>query len=64
MKYFSCQNGYDHQTFQGGEMLRGALTHKYVWHLNGVVLWDHVTDEVHVSTRKRCIDITLGKLPT
>ena len=23
------QNAYGHQTFQGGEMLRGALTHKY-----------------------------------
>ena len=23
------QNAYCHQTFQGGEMLRGALTHKY-----------------------------------
>ena len=31
MKHFSsyCQNAYGHQTFQGGDMLRRALTHKY-----------------------------------
>ena len=23
------QNGYDYQTFQGGDILRGALTHRY-----------------------------------
>ena len=64
MKYFSYQNGYGHQTFQGGDMLRGALTHKYAWHFNGVVLWDYVTDEVNVSTCKRCMDIALSKLLT
>ena len=34
MKYFSLnyQNAYDHQTFQGDDMLQGALTHIYAWH--------------------------------
>ena len=26
---FNYQNAYSHQTFQSGELLRGALTHKY-----------------------------------
>ena len=49
------QNAYGHQ---GGVMLRGALTHKYAWHLNEVVLWDHVT------ICRRCMDTKLGKLLT
>ena len=28
-------------------MLRGALTHKYDLHLNGVVLLGHVTNKIH-----------------
>ena len=28
-------------------MLQGALTHKYARHLNGVVLWGHVTNKIH-----------------
>ena len=32
------QNAYDYQTFQGGGMLQGGLTHRYAWHLNGVVV--------------------------
>ena len=28
-------------------MLPGALTHKYAWHLNGVVLCGHVTNKIH-----------------
>ena len=32
------QNAYDHQTFQGGDMLQGALTHIYAWHLNRMIL--------------------------
>ena len=42
------QNTYCHQTFQGGDMLRGALTHKYDLHLNGVVLLCHVTNKIHL----------------
>ena len=41
------QNAYDHYTFQGGDMLPRALTHIYAWHLNGVVLWGHVTNKIH-----------------
>ena len=66
MNYFSLnyQNAYGHQTFQGGDMLRVALTHKYTWHLNGVVLWGHVTNEIHISTCRRCINNTLGNMMT
>ena len=34
MKHFSSyyQNAYDHQTFQGSDVLQGALTHIYGWH--------------------------------
>ena len=35
------QNAYDDQAFQGGDMLQGALTYIYAWHLNGMVLWRH-----------------------
>ena len=44
------QNAYGHQTFQGGDMLRGALTHKYAWYLNEVVLWVHPANKIHIST--------------
>ena len=45
------QNTYGHQTFQGGDMLRGALTHKYDLHLNGVVLLFHVTNKIQLYLR-------------
>ena len=66
MKDFSpyYQNAYGYQTLQGGDMLRGALTHKYGCYLNGVVLWGHMTNEIHISTCRRCIDTTLGKVLT
>ena len=49
MKHFSSyyQNAYGHQTLQVGHMLRGAVTHKYERHLNGVVLLGHVTNKIH-----------------
>ena len=55
MKHFSSyyQNAYGHQTFQSGDMLRGALTHKYAWDLNGVVMWGHVMNKIHISTCKK-----------
>ena len=64
MKHFSSyyQNGYGQQTLQGGDMLRRALTHRYAWHLRRVVLWGHVTIKIHISTCRRCIDTTLGKV--
>ena len=51
MKHFplNYQNAYDHQTFQGGEMLQRALTHKNAWHLNGVIFWGHVTNKIDIS---------------
>ena len=49
MKHFSTyyQNAYGHQTLQGGDMLRGAFTHKYAWDLNGVVLCGQVINKIH-----------------
>ena len=55
------QNAYGHQTLYGGDMLRGALTDKYEWHLKGVFLWGHVANKIHISTCRRCIDTTLDK---
>ena len=64
MKHFSpiYQNAYDYQTVQGGDMLRGALTHRYAWHLNGVVFLGHETNKIHISTCRRFIDTKLGKV--
>ena len=40
MRHFSSyyQNNSGHQTFQGGDMVQGGLTHEYAY-LNEVVLW-------------------------
>ena len=59
---FSYQNVYGHQTLQGGDMLQGALTHKYAWKLNGVLLWGHIRIRIHVSTCRRCMDTKLADL--
>ena len=60
----SYQNAYNHQTFQGGNILRGALTHKYGWHPNGVVMWGHVKNKIHISTCRRCMDTKLDSVLT
>ena len=64
MKHFSTfyQNAHGHQNFQGGDMLQGALTDEYAWHLNGVVPWGHVKNKLHISTFRRYINTTLGKV--
>ena len=66
MKHFSSyyQNAYGHQTFQGGDMLQGALTHKYAWHHSGVVLLRHMTNKIYISTCRRYINTSLGKVLT
>ena len=46
------------------DLLQGALTHKYAQHINGVVLWGHATNKIHISTCRRCMDTKLGKVPT
>ena len=51
-----------YQTFQGCDMLWGALTHKYAWHLNGVVLWGSVTNKIYIYTCRRYITSELGKV--
>ena len=54
------QNVYDYQTFQDGDMLQRAAAY-----LNGVVLWGHVTNKMHISTCRKCVGtITLGKVLT
>ena len=60
--FLSSQSEY--QTFQGGDMLQGALTHTYARHVNGVVLWGYVTNKIHISTCRRCMDTKLGKVLT
>ena len=44
------QNVYGHQTFWGGDMQQGVLTHKYAWHLSGVVLLGYMTNKINIST--------------
>ena len=63
--FFSClvaiqstlnyQNAYGYEAFQSDDVLRGALTHKYVWRFNGKVLWSHVTNKIHIFTCRRCM---------
>ena len=62
--FLNYQKAYDYQTFEGGDMLQGALTHIYALHLNGVILWSHVTNKIHISTYRRRIETTLGKVQT
>ena len=54
----------EYRTFQGGDLLQRALTHKYVWHLNEVVLRGHVISKIHISTCRKRIDTKLGKFLT
>ena len=58
------ENSSGHYTFQSGDMLQGALTHEYSWHLNGMVLWGHTANEIHISTCRRCMDTKLYKVLT
>ena len=58
------QNAYGRQTFQSGDLLPGAFTNKYAWHLKRVVLWGHLTNKIRISTCSRCMDTKLGKLLT
>ena len=63
MKHFSSYyyNAYGYQTFQGGDMLQGALTHECAWHLNGVVLLGCVTNKADIFTH---IDTATNKVLT
>ena len=45
-------------------MQQGALTYKYAWHLNVVILLGHGTNKIHISTCRRCINKTIGKVLT
>ena len=40
-------------------MTRVAPTHKFAWHLNGMVLWGRETNETYISTYRRRMDIKL-----
>ena len=72
--FFSClvviqsilnyQNAYGHQTSQSGDLLLGAFTHKYAWHLNAVVSWGLMTSKIHIFTRRKSMDTKLGKVLT
>ena len=66
MKHFSSyyQNAYGRQIDQDDDMLLQALSHKYVWHLNGEILWGHVANKTHILVCTIYIDTTLGKVLT
>ena len=67
MKHFfslNYQNTYGHQTCQGRDKPRGAPTHIFVWHFNGVVFWGHVTNKIHIITYRRTVDTKLRKVLT
>ena len=53
------QNAYGHQTFHHDDMWQGVLTDKCAWHLNGVVLLEHMTNKIQISTCRRCIVSTI-----
>ena len=45
------------QYLQGGEILQEAPNHKFVWTLNEVGLWGHVTNVIsYISTSRRPMD--------
>ena len=41
-----------------------ASIDKFEWHINGVVLWSHMTNRIHISTCRRHIDTKPGKVMT
>ena len=66
MKHFPVhyQNVYSQQIFQGGDMLRRALTNQYAWQHVGLALWGYVANKIHISINRRCINSTLSKVLT
>ena len=48
---FLMKHIYDHQTFQNDDLLRGALTNKYAWHLDRVIFLGQNT---YVYLQKMC----------
>ena len=54
-------NTYGHQICQGRNILQGALTNRFEWPLDKVVLWDHVVNKIdYISTCRRSMDTKLG----
>ena len=54
-----------HQTYQGGELPRGAPTEKFAWLLNEVVSWCHVTNLIYcISACRGSIGTKLDKVLT
>ena len=51
MKHFflNFQNGYGHQTGQGGDILQEVSSNKFEWHIIEVVLWSHVTRNTYLQ---------------
>ena len=37
-------NDYGHKNYRCANMLQGAPTHKFAWHLSEVIIWGHATN--------------------
>ena len=64
--YLHYHNVYGHQTWQGGDLPWGALTHKATWPLgNNVVLQNHVMNwKQNISTARVPMATKLGRMVT
>ena len=61
--YLHYHNAYWYYTCQRVDILWGAPTHKFAWHLNEVVLWAHVANQIYyISTCRRTMETKLGKV--
>ena len=47
--FLNFQNGYGHQTGQGGDILQEVSSNKFEWHIIEVVLWSHVTRNTYLQ---------------
>ena len=63
--YLQRHKTYDHNTYHGGDILQGIPTNKSTWTLNKMIMWGHVTNQMHyISTCRRTMDTKLGKVLT
>ena len=62
--YLHHHNSYGHKTYQYNDITQGAPSHKFAWPLSVMIMWSHVTNEIHISTCRRPINTKLGKVLT
>ena len=46
------------------DILQGAPTHKFNWLLIEMIVWDHVTNSIHISTWRKPMNTKQGKVLT